>query len=88
MFSRWPRVVFVDGLQTWRFLFVCLAGGGLSCPVSCWVLAAFIFSQTGAVSRTWLLSKPAEKGKPSLSFFVTEVVKKPYRRWERLEKSK
>lgn len=50
VYSCWPCVVFVDGLQTWRFLIVCLAGAGLSCPVSCWALAAFILSQTRPVS--------------------------------------
>lgn len=50
VYSCWPCAVFVDGLQTGRFLIVCLAGGGLSCPGSCWVLAAFVLSQTGAVS--------------------------------------
>ena len=42
--------VFVDGLQTWRFLIVCLAGGRLSCQGSCWALAVFILSQTGVVN--------------------------------------
>lgn len=50
VYSCWPCAVFVDGLQTGRFLFVCLASGPLSCPVSCWVLAAFVLSQTGTVS--------------------------------------
>lgn len=50
VYSCWPCVVFVDGLQMWRFLIVCLAGGELSCQVSCWALAVFILSQTGVVS--------------------------------------
>lgn len=81
VYSCWPCAVFVDGLQTWRFLAVCLAGGGPSCPVSCWALAAFVLSQTGAVSWTWLISKPAER-KTSPSALIRKVRTKPYRKWE------
>lgn len=81
VYSGWPCAVFLDGLQTGRFLIVCLAGGPLSCPASCWVLAAFVLSQTGAVSRTWLISKPTER-KPSLSALISKVITKPYRKWE------
>lgn len=78
VYSGWPCAVCVDGLQTWWFLIVRLAGGGLSCPVSCWALAAFVLSQTGAVGWAWLVSKPAER-EPSWSALVGTLVTKLYK---------
>lgn len=79
LYSCRPCAVCVGGLQTWGFLNVCLAGGGLSCPVSCWALAAFVLSQTGAASCARLVSKPPER-EPSWSALVGTVVTKLYRK--------